>query len=170
MSDGLPPAQGTRLRSSQRLRKRGRDDESPDSESPLQPLSPNDEASSPELQAVKAEVEDEARPRKRTYVRRDAQRRKEQNAQAQKKFRWKKKAMAEQMSKDLVDQKRRNKELEARCAELAGITEDKDEQLAHKETLLSRLLNENGTFKRRLEMMSRRFGFDDAEIESASSP
>lgn len=97
MSDGLPPAQGTRLRSSERLRKRGRDDESPDSESPLQPLSPNDEASSPELQAIKAEVEDEARPRKRTYVRRDAQRRKEQNAQAQKKFRWKKKAMAEQV-------------------------------------------------------------------------
>lgn len=74
------------------------------------------------------------------------------------------------MSKDLVDQKRRNKELEARCAELAEIAEDKNEQLADKETLLGRLLNENGTLKRRLEMMSRRFGFDDAEIESASSP
>lgn len=53
------------------------------------------------------EVEDRSRSeslnelegkKKRTYVRRDVQRRKEQNAQAQKKFRWKKKVMAEQVS------------------------------------------------------------------------
>lgn len=37
-------------------------------------------------------------PKKRTYIRRDAQRRKQQNAQAQKKFRMKKKAAAEQVS------------------------------------------------------------------------
>lgn len=42
--------------------------------------------------------DDDDKPKKRTYVRRDAQRRKEQNAQAQKKFRWKKKVMAEQVS------------------------------------------------------------------------
>lgn len=35
--------------------------------------------------------------KKRIYVRRDVQRQKEQNAQAQKKFRWKKKVMAEQV-------------------------------------------------------------------------
>ncbi|KAL1410398.1 hypothetical protein Q8F55_004408 [Vanrija albida] len=166
----LPPSQGTRLRSSERLRKRGRDDP-PSSESPLQPLSVDgdgDDASEPELQVVKAE--DDVRPKKRTYVRRDAQRRKEQNAQAQKKFRWKKKAMAEQMSKDLLDHKRKNKELEARCAELIELANDKDQQLTNKETLLGRLRNENGTLKRRLEVMNRRFGFDhDDEASGPSS-
>lgn len=69
-------------RSSARLRnRRGRE------ESVLTELGPDDKAS----------ASGTAQPKRRTYVRRDAQRRKEQNAQAQQKFRLKKKHIAEQV-------------------------------------------------------------------------
>lgn len=53
---------------------------------------------------VEGDTEYPPKAKKRAYVRRDAQRRKEQNAQAQKKFRWKKKVMAEQVG---LSQRRR---------------------------------------------------------------
>ncbi|GMK58363.1 hypothetical protein CspeluHIS016_0503950 [Cutaneotrichosporon spelunceum] len=59
--------------------------------------------------------------KKRTYVRRDAQRRKEQNAQAQKKFRWKKKVLQEQMRSDLDEQRALVEELQQKCATFEGL-------------------------------------------------
>ncbi|BEJ09325.1 hypothetical protein CcaverHIS641_0602400 [Cutaneotrichosporon cavernicola] len=63
----------------------------------------------------------EGKPKKRTYVRRDAQRRKEQNAQAQKKFRWKKKVLQEQMRADLEEQRALVEELQQKCAAFEDI-------------------------------------------------
>lgn len=48
-----------------------------------------------------ADGEEKPKPKRRKYVRRDQARRKEQNAQAQKKFRQKKKKLAEQVRDDL---------------------------------------------------------------------
>ncbi|BEJ16843.1 hypothetical protein CspHIS471_0602440 [Cutaneotrichosporon sp. HIS471] len=50
-----------------------------------------------------------------------SQRRKEQNAQAQKKFRWKKKVLQEQMRADLEEQRALVEELQQKCAAFEDI-------------------------------------------------
>ncbi|KLT39935.1 hypothetical protein CC85DRAFT_322401 [Cutaneotrichosporon oleaginosum] len=86
----------------------------------------------------------DGKPKKRTYVRRDAQRRKEQNAQAQKKFRWKKKVLQEQMRADLDEQRALVEELREKCAALEDL-------LGEHEVALAAAQEDNARLAARLE-------------------